>query len=146
MKVLMLEFFSTVQYREADLGLDTIDTLVFRLGGVDRRMSMRQFILAFGLHIEEEMASPGFAAYWADSLRIVPDQGLLGDYWDRISSGGDSTTTTPSYTLIREPMRRLCHHLIALSIAGRGQSPEKVNTLDLFILRSTDEGLVVNIP
>ena len=78
-KVLMLEFFSMVQYREADLGLDTIDTLVFRLGGVGRRMSMGQFILAFGLHTKEEMASLGFAVYWADSLRIVPDRGLLGD-------------------------------------------------------------------
>ena len=36
--------------------------------------------------------------------------------------------------------------MIALTIAGRGQSPEKVTTLDLFLLRSMDEGLVVNIP
>lgn len=62
-KVLMLEFFSTVQYRETDLGLDTIDTLVFRLGGVSRRMSMGQFILAFGLHTKVELASPGYATY-----------------------------------------------------------------------------------
>lgn len=64
----------------------------------------------------------------------------------RISSGGDSTATTPSYTWIREPMRRLCHCLIALTIAGRGQSPEKVTTLDLFLLRSMDEGPVLNVP
>lgn len=43
-------------------------------------------------------------------------------------------------------MRRLCHRLIALTIAGRGQSPEKVTTLDLFLLRNIDEGLVVNVP
>ena len=107
---------------------------------------MRQFILAFGLHTEEEITSLGFADYWTNSLRVVPDRGLLGDYWDRISSEGDSTTTTLSYTLMREPMRRLCHRLIAYSIIGRGQSPEKVTTLDLFLLRSMDEGPVVNIP
>ena len=107
---------------------------------------MRQFILAMGLHTVEELESDGFARYWDDSLRAVPDRGLFSDYWDRISSGGDITTSTPSYTLIREPMRRLCHRLIALTIAGRGQSPEKVTTLDLFLLRSMDEGLSVNIP
>lgn len=62
-KVLMLEFFCTLQYREANLGLDTIDTLVFRLGGVGHSMSMRQFISALGLHTAEEMESPGFTDY-----------------------------------------------------------------------------------
>ena len=145
-RVLMLEFFCTVHYRETETDLEAAGAIVFRLGGISRSMTMRQFILAFGLHTEEEMASPGFAAYWTDNLRVVPDRGLLGDYLDRISSGGDSTTTTPSYTLIREPMRRLCHRLIALSIEGQGRSPEKVTTLDLFLLRSMDEGPVVNIP
>ena len=36
--------------------------------------------------------------------------------------------------------------MIALTIAGRGQSPEKVTTLDLFFLRSMDESLAINIP
>nr|GEV46973.1 hypothetical protein [Tanacetum cinerariifolium] len=30
-----------------------------------------------------------------------------------------------SYTLIREPLRRLCHRLIAFTISDRGQTPEK---------------------
>ncbi|GJZ61451.1 hypothetical protein Tco_0617588 [Tanacetum coccineum] len=34
--------------------------------------------------------------------------------------------TTPSYTHIRDPMLRLCHKLIACSIAGRRQAPEKL--------------------
>lgn len=36
---------------------------MFRLGGVPRRMSMRQFILAMGLHTEEEIQSAGSAIY-----------------------------------------------------------------------------------
>ncbi|GJU91038.1 hypothetical protein Tco_1303461 [Tanacetum coccineum] len=32
---------------------------------------------------------------------------------------------TPSYTLIRDPWRRLCHRLISFSIFGRAQAPEK---------------------
>ncbi|GJV07114.1 hypothetical protein Tco_1344770 [Tanacetum coccineum] len=33
-------------------------------GGVRRRMTWRQFILALGLHTEQEMAEAGFGAYW----------------------------------------------------------------------------------
>ena len=86
-KVLMLEFFNTVHYRETDLGMDTVDTLVFRLGGVARGMSMRQFVLAMGLHTEEELGSAGFDEYWAESMREVPDnnRGLLGE--DFLSGG-----------------------------------------------------------
>ncbi|GJT40942.1 hypothetical protein Tco_0940807 [Tanacetum coccineum] len=41
----------------------------------------------------------------------------------------------------RELMRRLCHHLIAFTVAGRGQAPEKVTTTDLYYLRSMDKGM-----
>ncbi|GKF24838.1 hypothetical protein Tco_0080732, partial [Tanacetum coccineum] len=44
----------------------------------------------------------------------------------RISSAGDFLSTVPSYTLIKEPLRRMCHRLVAFSIVGRGQTPEKV--------------------
>nr|GEV70241.1 hypothetical protein [Tanacetum cinerariifolium] len=40
---------------------------------------------------------------------------------------------------------RLCHMLIAYSIAGRSQVPKKVTVTDLFYLRGMDVGLV-NIP
>ncbi|GJX83174.1 hypothetical protein Tco_0332655 [Tanacetum coccineum] len=42
-----------------------------------------------------------------------------------ISSSGDFLTTVSSYTAIKEPLRRLCHYLIAFTIAGKGQAPEK---------------------
>nr|GEX31609.1 hypothetical protein [Tanacetum cinerariifolium] len=42
----------------------------------------------------------------------------------------------------RDPMLRLCHRLIACSIAERSQAPEKVTVTDLFYLRGTDVGLV----
>ncbi|GJU91672.1 hypothetical protein Tco_1304095 [Tanacetum coccineum] len=59
------------------------------------------------------------------SVRRIPDKGDLRDDWIRISSTGDFLGTTPFYTLIRDPMLRLCHRLIAFSIAGRSQAPEK---------------------
>ncbi|GKB78403.1 hypothetical protein Tco_0945298, partial [Tanacetum coccineum] len=80
-----------------------------RLGGVRRRMTWRQFILALGLHAEYEMAD-----------------------------AGDFLGHAPSYVLIRDPVRRLCHMMIAYSISGRGQAPEKVTGVDLFYLCGMD--------
>nr|GEV62009.1 hypothetical protein [Tanacetum cinerariifolium] len=52
----MLEFFSTCKIDDTEMGLDTADTLCFQLGRARRSLTWRQFILALGLHIAEEMA------------------------------------------------------------------------------------------
>ncbi|GJW60298.1 hypothetical protein Tco_0109633 [Tanacetum coccineum] len=108
-------------------------------------MSWREFILALGLHTAEEMQTAGFGLYWTESARWIPNKGDLRDYWIRISSAEDFLGTTPSYTFIKDPMLRLCHRLIACSIAGRSQAPEKVTVTDLFYLRGMDVGSV-NVP
>ncbi|GKC27016.1 hypothetical protein Tco_1034310 [Tanacetum coccineum] len=113
---LILEFFSTFRFGQAILDLDTPRTLQFQLGGARRRMSWRQFILALGLYTEEEM-----------------------------QTAGDFLGTTPLYTLIRDPILRLCHRLIACSIARRSQAPKKVTVTDLFYLRGMDVDSV-NVP
>ncbi|GKC73695.1 hypothetical protein Tco_1119578 [Tanacetum coccineum] len=115
------------------------------LGEARRRLSWRQFILALGLYTREEMESPGFARYWSESKRMIPRKGDLHDYWRSISTDGDFLGPPPSYTLIRDPMLRLCHRMMAHSIAGRSQAPEKVTVTDLFYLRGLDVGSV-NIP
>ncbi|GJU98697.1 hypothetical protein Tco_1327968 [Tanacetum coccineum] len=114
---LILEFLSTFRFGEGILDLDTPKALRFQLGGARHRLSWRQFIVALGLHMGEEMESP--AGYF------------LG--------------TTLSYTSIRNLILRLCHRLIACSIAGRSQTPEKVIVTDLFYLRGMDVGSV-NVP
>ncbi|GKD67276.1 hypothetical protein Tco_1309384 [Tanacetum coccineum] len=87
----------------------------------------------------------GFGAYWADSARQIPDKGDLMDYWIGISSAGDFLGTSPSYTMIQDPILRLCHRLIASSIAGRSQTPDKVTPTDLFYLRGMDIDSI-NVP
>ncbi|GJX78256.1 hypothetical protein Tco_0325067 [Tanacetum coccineum] len=71
---------------------------LFQLGGARRHLSWREFILALGLHTGEEMESPSFAR--------------------DISTGGDFLGPPPSYTWIRDPVLRLCHRMMAHSIAG----------------------------
>ncbi|GJX56491.1 hypothetical protein Tco_0286388 [Tanacetum coccineum] len=84
-------------------------------------------------------------AYWADNARQILEKGDLRDYWIGISSAGDFLGTAPSYTSNRDPILRLCHKLIACSIDGRSQAPEKVIVTDLFYLRWMDVGSV-NVP
>ncbi|GKF03951.1 hypothetical protein Tco_0034619, partial [Tanacetum coccineum] len=99
-------------FGHAILDLDTPGALQFQFGGARRRMSWREFILALGLY-------------------------TIG-----ISYAGDFLGTTPSYTTIRDLILRLCHRLIACSIAGRSQAPEKVTVTDLFYLRGMDVGSI----
>ncbi|GKE18408.1 hypothetical protein Tco_1425985, partial [Tanacetum coccineum] len=83
--------------------------------------------------------------YWLGSARAIPDKGDLRDYWIKISSDRDFLGPAPSYVYIRDPVRRLCHNMISCSISGRGHAPEKVTGIDLFYLRSMDQG-TANIP
>ncbi|GJR31469.1 hypothetical protein Tco_1107701 [Tanacetum coccineum] len=114
-------------------------------GEARRCMSWREFILGMCLHTSEEMESTGFGAYWAKSARKIPDKGDLSAYWRGIPSEGDFFGTSPYYTMIRYPMLRLCHRLIACSIAGRSQAPEKVTMTALFYLRGMEVDSI-NIP
>nr|GEW02199.1 ribonuclease H-like domain-containing protein [Tanacetum cinerariifolium] len=133
------------RFGEAMLDMDTARALQFQLGGARRCMSQRQFILALRLHTAEDIETVRFDAYWAESARKIPDKGHMRDYWIEISSIGDFLGTTLSYTSIRDSILRLCHRLIACSIAGKSQAPEKVTVTDLFYLRGMDVGSV-NIP
>ncbi|GKG18002.1 hypothetical protein Tco_0372300, partial [Tanacetum coccineum] len=47
--------------------------------------------------------------------------------------------------MIQDLILKMCHRLIACSIAGRSQAPKKVTVTDLFYLRGMDVGSV-NIP
>ncbi|GKF15492.1 hypothetical protein Tco_0056954, partial [Tanacetum coccineum] len=75
-------------------------------------------LMAEGLRAEE-IKTVSFGLYWGESVRQIPDKGDLSTYWIEISLAGDFLGTTPSYTLIKDPMLRLCDRLIACSIAGR---------------------------
>ncbi|GJZ42308.1 hypothetical protein Tco_0589194 [Tanacetum coccineum] len=130
---------------EVLLDLDAPSTIQFQLGGAKRRLSWREFILALGLHTGDEMESSGFTRYWSESERMIPRKGDLRDYWRDISTNGDFLGPPHSYTLIRDLVLRLCHRMMAHSIAGRSQAPKKVTVTDLFYLRGLDVGLV-NIP
>ncbi|GJU43960.1 hypothetical protein Tco_1201226 [Tanacetum coccineum] len=89
---------------------------------------VREFILKFlstcrmsdtemGLDIAETLS--GFGAYWLGSERVILDKGDLRDYWIEISSDKYFLGSALSYVFIRDPVRRLCHRMIAYSISSR---------------------------
>ncbi|GJW93310.1 hypothetical protein Tco_0172982, partial [Tanacetum coccineum] len=94
-------------------------TLCFQLGGARRSMTRRQFILTLGLHTTNEMAEEGFEAYWLGSERVIFDKGDLSGYWIEISSDMDFLRAAPSYTYIRDRLRRLCHSTCLGTLRGR---------------------------
>ncbi|GJU78519.1 hypothetical protein Tco_1275589 [Tanacetum coccineum] len=89
-----------------------------------------------------DLDAPGTIQYWSESERMIPRKGDLHDYWRDILTDGNFLGPPPSYTLIRDPVLRLCHRMMAHSIAGRSQVPEKVTVTDLFYLRGLDVGSV----
>nr|GEX80338.1 hypothetical protein [Tanacetum cinerariifolium] len=111
-KELILEFLSTLRFREVLLDLDALGTILFQLRGARRHISWMEFILALGLHTREEME------YWSENERMVLGKGDLRDYWRDISTDGDFLGPSPSYTLIRDLVLRLFHKMMAHSIAG----------------------------
>ncbi|GKB53184.1 hypothetical protein Tco_0903937 [Tanacetum coccineum] len=96
---------------EAILDLNTPRALQFQLGGARRRLSWRQFILALGLHIDKEMQTVGFDAYWTET----PSYTTIRDPILRLCHV--LLGPPPSYTLIRDLVLRLCHRMMAHSIA-----------------------------
>ncbi|GJW13279.1 hypothetical protein Tco_0017412 [Tanacetum coccineum] len=133
--------YEGLQYTDANIA-----DFEARLARIYRReVHMVQIIVALGLHMGEEMKSPSFARYWAESVRQMPDKGDLRDYWIGISSARDFLGTSLSYTAIKDSILRLCHRLIACSIVGRSQAPKKVTVTNLFYLRGMDVGSV-NVP
>ncbi|GJS60050.1 hypothetical protein Tco_0654834 [Tanacetum coccineum] len=103
----------------------------------------RKFILALGFHTAEEMETVGFGAYWVESARQILDKGDLRDYWIGISSAGDFLGTTLSYTSIRDLILRLCHRLIACSIAARRRKQGAMISRGQFVARLAEHfGLV----
>ncbi|GJW34070.1 hypothetical protein Tco_0054102 [Tanacetum coccineum] len=92
----ILEFLSTCRMSDTEMGLDVA-----------------------GLHYEEEMAEPGFGAYWSGSKRVITDKGDLRDYWMEISSDRDFLGSAPSYVYIRDPRRKSRARLFGGYFIGR---------------------------
>ncbi|GJU56865.1 hypothetical protein Tco_1234631 [Tanacetum coccineum] len=78
---------------------------------------------------------------WSRPINYNPTQYVI----NITTSANYDTRHPPSYTSIRNPIRRLVHHLLTLSVAGRHSGKEKVTLDDLFLLHSMDGGVSVDV-
>ncbi|GKB10629.1 hypothetical protein Tco_0844552 [Tanacetum coccineum] len=81
----------------------------------------------------------------SESERMIHGKGDLHDYWRDISTDGYFLGPPASYTLIRDPELRLCHRMIAHSIASRSQSPKKGLTIIAPVLPVIDMAELVRL-
>nr|GEX92745.1 hypothetical protein [Tanacetum cinerariifolium] len=131
-----------------NLRTDLINFVDMALPPRDKR---HQYLSFEGLHyintdimdFKERLGRIYSREVWRDVLN--PDMTKDLQFQLGISSAGYFLGTTLLYTFIRDPMLRLCHRLIACSIARRSQAPKKVTMTNLFYLRRMDVGSV-NIP
>ncbi|KAL8260138.1 hypothetical protein R6Q59_028091 [Mikania micrantha] len=126
---LTIEFYSTFKFHDTGVGLHYARAMEFRLGGVDRSLSITQFARVMGIYSEEELQQP----LYRDSL-LAKDVSnvVLCTWWPTIADGALHGTTRASW--IRDPLHRYTHRIIAHTIAGRGESRERVTFTDAFLL------------
>ncbi|GKC06714.1 hypothetical protein Tco_0998324 [Tanacetum coccineum] len=102
------------------LGSDTSEVRWVYWG---RASSVRRVTLEelFGSDMNDVADTLCFQLGGDGSNRLIPNKGDLKDYWIEISSDKDFLGPAPSYVLIRDPVRILCHWMIPYSISGRGR-------------------------
>ncbi|GJV12808.1 hypothetical protein Tco_1354349 [Tanacetum coccineum] len=143
----VIEFLLSFTFRDYTEALDEADTMVFQLGRVKRSMTMRQFIQALGLYTHQEMDNNLFEPFYDSCFRSRPINYNPTQYVLNITTHANyDTRHLPSYTSIQDPIRRLVHRLLTLSVAGRHSEKDKVTVDDLFLLHSMDGGVSVDIP
>ncbi|GKA07921.1 hypothetical protein Tco_0687252 [Tanacetum coccineum] len=104
---LRMVYFGEGQMSDTEMGLDVADTLCFQLGGVMRRMTWRQFILALELYTEQEMVEAPEKVTGVDLFYIRSiDHGttnfshLLAQYMFRHAEGRKSRAMLPGWHFI----------------------------------------------
>ncbi|GJY74898.1 hypothetical protein Tco_0479329 [Tanacetum coccineum] len=124
------------------LGMETGKTLTDRMRMVYPREEGQVLFSSHAWRKLFEIQGPLVQEFILEFFRTcrISDTKLGLDVADTLCFQLGGPRLAPSYTFIRDPVKRLCHRLISYSISGWGQAPEKVTTTDLFFLRSMDQG------
>ncbi|GJW04564.1 hypothetical protein Tco_1563420 [Tanacetum coccineum] len=120
------EFLSSFTFRDHIEELDEANTMVF-------------FAWLGKEEYDHKTVHPGS---WSRLINYNPTQYVI----DITTHANYDTRHPPSYTSIQNPIRRLVHRLLTLSVAGRHSGKEKVTLDDLFLLHSMDRGVSVDVP
>ncbi|GJS91162.1 hypothetical protein Tco_0773798 [Tanacetum coccineum] len=140
------EFFASFEFDATPYRYDPLYKGVkFRLGGLEREMHPLEFGWSFGLYSERESRE----AATLSSLRNVETVNATHFthlFWPTIGDGGYNVGNTKAKS-IRNPMIKLAHRCITMTITCRKETTNRVTEIDLFYLYCIfGVGVVCNIP
>ncbi|KAL8200301.1 hypothetical protein R6Q57_011640 [Mikania cordata] len=121
-RLITLEFLSTFVYRprgpdyQPQAGAQPSE-ISFRLCGFAYELFLAEFGNALGLYTEQELTMPIYT-----TAIHTADDAVVSAWWPRI--GDEPFVRAARVTLIRDPLIRYLHRVIASSIRGRGMSHE----------------------
>ncbi|GKB12404.1 hypothetical protein Tco_0846327 [Tanacetum coccineum] len=119
--------------------------VTFRLGGVEREMSLLKLGWRVGLYSERESRNP-VTFSGLRGAETVNFTRLTHLFWPIIGDGGYNVGNTKAKS-IRNPRIKLAHRCITMTISGRKETTNRVTEIDLFYLYCIfREGVVCNIP
>ncbi|GKB22775.1 hypothetical protein Tco_0862176 [Tanacetum coccineum] len=144
--MLLIRSFSPTKFDESPCRYEPLHKgVTFRLGGVEREMSLLEFGWRVGLYTEREsrdvMTLSGLRR--AETVNYTH---LTHLFWPSIGDDGFNVGNTKAKS-IRDPRIKLAHRCITMTITGRKETTNRVTKIDLFYLYCIfGEGVVCNIP
>ncbi|GJT19568.1 hypothetical protein Tco_0878274 [Tanacetum coccineum] len=119
--------------------------VTFRLGGVEREMSLLEFRWRVGLYSEGESRDVATLSGLRNAETVNATR-LTHSFWPSIGDGMFNVGNTKAQS-IRNPRIKLAHRCITMTITGRKETTNRVTEIDLFYLYCIfGEGVVCNIP
>ncbi|KAI3510411.1 hypothetical protein L1887_17382 [Cichorium endivia] len=138
-------FLASYYFDHKQRGMDTEETMRFRLGNHDRSCTLREFGYRIGLYTKEESNSPAFEMFHRHASRTMGDSFSPAEYWGTIASTRYHENTVRE-CYMHLPSHRMLHRLITIMLWPRGDE-EKVLPRELHLMWSVARMLeTCNIP
>nr|GEX42729.1 hypothetical protein [Tanacetum cinerariifolium] len=119
--------------------------VTFRLGGVERELSLLKLGWRVGLYSERDSRN-STSLSGLRGAKMVNSTCLTHLFWPIIGDDGYNVGNTKAKS-IRNPRIKLSHYCITMTISGRKETTNRVIEIDLFYLYCIfREGVVCNIP
>ncbi|GJT39316.1 hypothetical protein Tco_0939181 [Tanacetum coccineum] len=119
--------------------------VTFRLGGVEREMSLLKFGWRVGLYFERESRNVATLSGLrkAETVNSIRETHSI---WHSIGDGMFNVGNTKAQSIM-DPRIKLAHRCITMTITGTKETTNRVTVIDLFYLYCIfGEGVVCNIP
>ena len=130
-----LEFFSSLLVKKEifDEGLLTDEFMKFRIGGVERSITLLEFGKLLGIYSEEDMRDVNFERLVMEGERMIGNFNADG-FWKEISGEDVRVFGKKRVWKIRNPLLQVLHKIMVKSVFHREYDEQYVHDVDLWIL------------